>query len=106
MSIIYICKIHGGLTLDNCLSEKNGEKYYYRCKECRRTNNVLSKRGITKEIYNEFMIKQNNTCLLCLKECETIGRSGEKIPLSVDHCHKCKKVRALLCMSCNKAIGK
>lgn len=65
--------------------------------------------GISKEEYNNFLQKQNNVCAICKKP-ETRTRklkSGEIVfrSLAVDHDHKTKKVRGLLCASCNTAIG-
>ena len=55
--------------------------------------------GIGIEDYLELIDKQNNVCKICKKECKTKSR------LSVDHDHKTKKIRGLLCNRCNRAIG-
>lgn len=73
-----------------------------------RYKNTTLKRNynITLEEYNELLKKQNNCCSICKnKETEVNERSGKSKDLSVDHCHKTKKVRGLLCKSCNKALG-
>lgn len=55
--------------------------------------------GITPEQYNEMVKAQGGVCAVC-------KRSGHtKRPLHVDHCHDTGKVRALLCSSCNTALG-
>lgn len=57
--------------------------------------------GITVEDFNKMLEAQNNVCAIC-KNKETIkGKSN----LSIDHCHDTRKVRGLLCDSCNKGIG-
>lgn len=51
---------------------------------------------ITKEEYFAMLKEQNSLCFIC------------KIPnkkLAVDHCHKTKKNRKLLCMQCNSILG-
>lgn len=50
---------------------------------------------ITIEDFNAMYDKQKGLCAICLQ--------GKK--LVVDHCHKTKKVRGLLCYKCNVAIG-
>jgi hypothetical protein len=59
--------------------------------------------GMTLEDYNEILESQNGKCLIC----ESSGRGGrsKRFQLFVDHCHKTGKVRGLLCMKCNSAIG-
>lgn len=59
--------------------------------------------GMTLEEYNEIFESQNGKCLIC----ESTGRGGrsKRYQLFVDHCHKTGKVRGLLCMKCNSAIG-
>lgn len=46
--------------------------------------------------YEGMLLRQSGACLICL--------SNEK-KLVVDHCHRTKKVRGLLCAQCNSALG-
>jgi hypothetical protein len=59
--------------------------------------------GMTLEGYNQILQSQNGKCLIC----GSSGRGGrsKRFQLFVDHCHKTGKVRGLLCMKCNSAIG-
>lgn len=47
--------------------------------------------------YEQMLTEQDNKCLICL---ETMVKP------QVDHCHTTGKVRGLLCMHCNTALGK
>lgn len=51
--------------------------------------------GINLNTFDNMKKQQENKCLICKK----ISK------LHVDHCHKTKKVRGLLCTKCNMAIG-
>jgi len=55
------------------------------------------KYGITREDFMAIKSAQDNKCAICRKE-PTL--------LHVDHCHKTKKIRGLLCRNCNTSIGK
>lgn len=55
--------------------------------------------GISLEEYNILLEKQHKVCAICKQECVS-GRM-----LCVDHNHKTNKVRGLLCVNCNRAIG-
>lgn len=55
--------------------------------------------GISLNDYNELLKKQNEVCAICGNK----EKNGKK--LSIDHCHATKKVRGLLCGSCNRALG-
>lgn len=55
---------------------------------------------ITSHIYYTILRKQKGGCALC--ECKE-GRKGGR--LFIDHCHKSKKVRGLLCTKCNSILG-
>lgn len=86
---------------------KNG-KYIVDIEE-RKRKTEIAKRNITlKRSYgidlNEFdrMNRiQNGLCCICQRP----ERSPKTNNLSVDHCHKTGKIRGLLCMSCNMALG-
>ena len=54
--------------------------------------------GMTPADYEALLARQNGVCAIC-KTTEP-GR-----PLYVDHCHVRKKVRGLLCRSCNLGLG-
>ncbi len=50
--------------------------------------------------YEKMVNSQKGLCALCGKE----NNVGKK--LFVDHCHKTKRVRGLLCFNCNTTLGK
>ena len=56
--------------------------------------------GITLDQKKQLLNDQGHSCPLCLRHQEKLNR-----PLMVDHCHKTKKVRELLCFTCNTALG-
>jgi hypothetical protein len=60
------------------------------------------KYGIELKDYENLLIQQNYCCKIC--KTKNPGRTGVK-RFAVDHCHKTNKVRGLLCMACNTAIG-
>jgi hypothetical protein len=59
------------------------------------------KYDITLEEYNALLESQNNSC----KVCGTHAKNNLKGKLYVDHCHTTGKVRGMLCMKCNSALG-
>lgn len=60
--------------------------------------------GITTQQYNALLQEQNFACASC-KQPETIVNHGKTDPLAVDHCHRTKVVRGLLCARCNRSLG-
>ena len=54
--------------------------------------------GLTTEDYARLFEDQKGCCAICKKK-------PKKIRLNVDHDHKTKQVRGLLCASCNRALG-
>lgn len=60
--------------------------------------------GVTGEQYSELFAKQNGLCAVC-KQPEKAVRGGAVKWLAVDHAHDTGEVRALLCQSCNIALG-
>ena len=62
--------------------------------------------GITIQKYNQMLISQNYVCAVCLQpETKVDTRHGKIRDLGVDHDHKTKRVRGLLCYRCNVAEG-
>lgn len=83
----------GGLRYRERIKTQNPELYYSRQ---RRKN--LRIYGITERDYEEMFSRQNGVCFIC-----KIPPTGKY--LLIDHNHKTKKVRALLCKSCNFLVG-
>lgn len=54
--------------------------------------------GISQKDYLNMLQQQNNQCAICKKP-----KSNKN--LDVDHCHKTKIVRGLLCRLCNVGLG-
>lgn len=53
--------------------------------------------GISSIQYEQMFLNQNGACAICLQK--------SKKALCIDHNHATKKVRGLLCHSCNKGLG-
>ncbi|MGP0042489.1 MAG: endonuclease VII domain-containing protein [Rhodomicrobium sp.] len=77
----------------------NNRRWYHQHKERARAQGKRSAircaYRITLEQAEALRIKQNHLCALC----------GKQRKLVVDHDHKTKDVRAMLCRACNVAIG-
>ena len=78
--------------------EKNREKYLI----SQSFSQLKQTYGITKEEYETRMKNQGGKCAIC--SAETPQQKNIK-RFSVDHCHKTKQVRGLLCSSCNRGLG-
>lgn len=70
----------------------NNREYYKR--GCRKQNYRIFY-GVELETVEEMVAKQNSLCYICKK----------KTKLELDHCHKTKKIRRMLCGKCNKGLG-
>ncbi len=57
--------------------------------------------GITVDDYDRLFKAQRGRCAIC----GTTDPGQGKKHLCVDHCHKTKVVRGLLCHTCNRALG-
>ena len=69
----------------------NKEKIYMRQR--------VAKYKISYEQYEQMRVSQNNKCAICEKEFKNSK------DINIDHNHLTNKVRQLLCMKCNVAIG-
>lgn len=61
-----------------------------------RARNLQKKYGVSLETYQQMVLAQGGRCAICQEP---------SAPLCVDHNHATKKVRALLCKSCNLMLG-
>jgi hypothetical protein len=62
--------------------------------------------GLTAVEVAEMHAAQNHCCAICARPFAETGGRGAKGLGHVDHCHRSGKVRALLCLRCNTAVGK
>lgn len=61
---------------------------------------TLGKYSLTQPAFDAMFTAQNGQCAGCLSD--LVPGPG----MHIDHCHKSKVVRGLLCASCNLALGK
>lgn len=82
-------------------NHKKSVKDYYLSHPEIRFNQRMKQLGITSNDYFDMLKSQNYKCAIC--DSEIGDKAGNR--LYVDHNHKTGKVRGLLCMNCNFAIG-
>ena len=75
-------------------------EYYQANKDRSRDRALQRKYGITLNEYNIMVDKQDHKCYICKRHKDEFSKT-----LSVDHCHKTGRVRSLLCINCNRALG-
>lgn len=105
---------NGCLGLWGCVSTKSKmcrtkdpQKYkdYYnkwygdKGKDWVRNYNLQHKYGISLKDYKKLLKKQNNKCAICGKD-----QKNEKRLFSIDHNHKTRKIRGILCTFCNHRL--
>lgn len=91
-------------------SRSSGKSIY--CRKCRarlakesrgakpsvgRNYSRTKRYGITPEIFNDMLVRQENSCGIC--------RAKNYDKLYIDHDHRTGKVRGLLCRDCNLLLG-
>ena len=71
-------------------------------KNFNRRKNIILKNvyGITLDDYNKMFNEQEGKCAICQRHQNELTRS-----LCVDHDHKTKQIRALLCITCNTNLA-
>ena len=104
-------------------SKKSNDGYSYRCKVCDRAARADYRKrnrarfayiskvkqlkfiyGISIEDYISIMDEQRGCCAIC-GDSLIFPAGSEKYRFALDHCHKTKKVRGLLCLQCNCVLG-
>jgi|SRR5450631_1007372 len=96
-----VCKVCGETDLSHLVwAQFRGVKIYTKriCKKCASLQVRLRKRHLSIEQYQAMRERQSDLCAIC-------GKDLEGGTLSIDHCHRTGKVRALLCNSCNLLLG-
>jgi len=104
----------------NCTCDANKKRYHANPKKFIEQNKAVKARNpdkykdlrlrrkfnISLAHYTFLLINQGHVCMLC-QQPETVrdSKSDKLKDLAVDHCHTTKKVRGLLCQSCNMAFG-
>ena len=58
--------------------------------------------GISQETFDLILARQENRCAICKRIFDT---TAHRLKPNVDHDHKTREVRALLCGYCNSALG-
>jgi hypothetical protein len=66
-----------------------------------KNDHLMREYGINIEQYEGMLMQQNNRCSICSKDSANYKRKE----LYVDHCHRTKKIRGLLCQKCNQGLG-
>lgn len=61
--------------------------------------------GISLETYEALLVSQNGLCAICGEPPNMKHPHPSRRLLVVDHCHKHKQVRGLLCAICNHVLG-
>jgi hypothetical protein len=75
------------------------EKYSQKQREyCRKNKPYLRAYGLSRDQYDAMVLSQGGKCFICRELPTARG-------LFVDHCHKTKRLRKLLCHHCNVALG-
>lgn len=85
----------------------SGARWSKRNPDIEKNGHLKRNFNITLDDYNNMLALQNGTCAICKQEESKIfKKTGKRVDLAVDHCHKTGKVRGLLCWKCNASLGK
>jgi hypothetical protein len=74
-----------------CYRKKQAEKIRHQVWK----NKLKARYGLTPQQYFDLMKKHGGKCAIC----------GSDKKLGIDHCHKTKKIRGILCGDCNRGLG-
>jgi DNA-directed RNA polymerase subunit RPC12/RpoP len=70
-----------------------------------RKHHLKKRYNITQQEYETKLVAQDYKCAICGKDALDNKRGGKLDPLHIDHCHKTKQIRGLLCHTCNSGLG-
>ena len=80
--------------------EYDAERYKEK-QDCMRWSHIEKTYGLSKEEWMDMFNAQGGCCALCGTHQKEFKNS-----LHTDHCHETGKVRGLLCVKCNTALGR
>lgn len=63
-------------------------------------DNLRNRYGLSRQQWHAIRAKESYKCMICGISEHAINR-----PLMVDHCHRNKRVRGVLCRHCNTLLG-
>jgi hypothetical protein len=79
------------------------ENIYWRDPQAARLREKRLRFNLTAEQLSEMMVAQGARCLVCKNE--FVNSFSNNAKPCIDHCHKSKKIRGILCNACNTALG-
>lgn len=99
---------HNNHYANNMNGKKEKAKEFYlknkeRFRERHFGDNIKRKYSLSLDEYKKMLSSQNNKCLICGKEFDEDWTKWNRP--CVDHCHKTKKVRGILCRKCNISLS-
>ncbi len=77
---------------------------YYKHRARRLDDKLFQAYGIDRKRWDEILEAQGGVCAIC-KGGPECGANASSRKFHVDHCHKTKTIRGILCAHCNRAIG-
>lgn len=81
----------------------------YVCKTCKRGDlhtYQIKKLGCTRDQYAALLESQKGVCAICGADEGHKSKNGVSARLAVDHDYETGEIRGLLCMSCNRGLGR
>jgi Recombination endonuclease VII len=77
---------------------------WYEANEARAHAGALRRRyGLSLQDYDDLLARQNGGCGICRRKPKKKGKRKRR--LCVDHDHRTRKIRGLLCINCNTGLG-
>jgi hypothetical protein len=79
------------------------------CTKCHRRyvneRRIFQAYGITKDQFDKLLKLQGGGCAICGTS-KPGTRKGQPVRFSINHCHRTKVIRGILCSNCNNGLGR
>jgi hypothetical protein len=109
-------QVQDGIATCKCCGERKPQSEFprlavgkYRCVLCLRDEEneaQLHRLGSSKTEYHTLFTEQGGKCAICGAIAGHRSKFGKICRLAIDHNHRTKKVRGLLCNNCNRGLGR